>query len=228
MQVQRAHIRGHAAGIRTQLRPAAHGLVQQRPPGACRRVRRVHATPDDDAATTQTVQDAGAQPAAQPAKQRRQAESTDAVASFLTRRFGIAGGLGWLAVLAVGSLGEQVKTRLEVRRRAAHHPSRQQPRRPALLAQLMGRVRPPVQLGPAPQQQPGPAHQPQAVQHCPQTRTPQPPSVPTPHPPACCRWQARRRTPVTWTSPRRWCCPAACATATCALEAGSHPPGACW
>jgi hypothetical protein len=26
----------------------------------------------------------------------------------------LAGGLGWLAVLAVGSIGEQVKTRLEV------------------------------------------------------------------------------------------------------------------
>ncbi|KIY96727.1 hypothetical protein MNEG_11234 [Monoraphidium neglectum] len=47
-------------------------------------------------------------------KQRRQADSTDAVASFLTRRFGIAGGLAWLGVLAVGSLGEQVKTRMEV------------------------------------------------------------------------------------------------------------------
>ncbi|EFJ42139.1 hypothetical protein VOLCADRAFT_107395 [Volvox carteri f. nagariensis] len=44
----------------------------------------------------------------------RQAESTDAVATFLTRRFGIAGGLAWLGFLAIGTLGEQIKTRMEV------------------------------------------------------------------------------------------------------------------
>ncbi|GLC39840.1 hypothetical protein PLESTB_001293800 [Pleodorina starrii] len=44
----------------------------------------------------------------------RQADSTDAVATFLTRRFGIAGGLAWLGFLAIGTLGEQIKTRLEV------------------------------------------------------------------------------------------------------------------
>ena len=47
-------------------------------------------------------------------KARRQAESTDAIATFMTRRFGLAGGLAWLGFLAVGTLGEQVKTRLEV------------------------------------------------------------------------------------------------------------------
>ncbi|PNH03110.1 Peptidyl-prolyl cis-trans isomerase FKBP17-2, chloroplastic [Tetrabaena socialis] len=45
---------------------------------------------------------------------KRKAESTDAISTFLTRRFGIAGGLAWLGFLAVGSIGEQVKTRLEV------------------------------------------------------------------------------------------------------------------
>jgi hypothetical protein len=44
----------------------------------------------------------------------RKAESTDAVATFLTRRFGLAGGLAWLGFLAIGTLGEQIKTRLEV------------------------------------------------------------------------------------------------------------------
>lgn len=48
-----------------------------------------------------------------PSRRRRQADSTDAVSSFLTRRFGIVGGLAWLGVLTAGSLGEQVKTRLE-------------------------------------------------------------------------------------------------------------------
>lgn len=42
------------------------------------------------------------------------AASTDAVASALTRRFGLAGGLAWLGVLTAGVVGEQVKTRLEV------------------------------------------------------------------------------------------------------------------
>eukprot|EP01024_Parvocaulis_polyphysoides_P011340 TRINITY_DN13979_c0_g1_i1.p1 TRINITY_DN13979_c0_g1~~TRINITY_DN13979_c0_g1_i1.p1 ORF type:complete len:278 (+),score=39.07 TRINITY_DN13979_c0_g1_i1:526-1359(+) len=46
-------------------------------------------------------------------QRRRQADSTDWVASTLTRRFGIAGGLIWLGILAVGSIGEQIKTRIE-------------------------------------------------------------------------------------------------------------------
>ncbi|PNW86711.1 hypothetical protein CHLRE_02g095097v5 [Chlamydomonas reinhardtii] len=45
---------------------------------------------------------------------KRKAESTDAVATFMTRRFGIAGGLAWLGFLTIGTLGEQIKTRLEV------------------------------------------------------------------------------------------------------------------
>eukprot|EP00200_Dunaliella_tertiolecta_P002820 CAMPEP_0202344620 /NCGR_PEP_ID=MMETSP1126-20121109/4222_1 /ASSEMBLY_ACC=CAM_ASM_000457 /TAXON_ID=3047 /ORGANISM="Dunaliella tertiolecta, Strain CCMP1320" /LENGTH=224 /DNA_ID=CAMNT_0048935833 /DNA_START=1922 /DNA_END=2596 /DNA_ORIENTATION=- len=55
-------------------------------------------------------------PQAQTPKQttKRQADSTDPVASFLSRRFGLAGGLAWLTVLAIGSIGEQVKTRMEV------------------------------------------------------------------------------------------------------------------
>eukprot|EP00878_Enallax_costatus_P022070 GHUV01023402.1.p1 GENE.GHUV01023402.1~~GHUV01023402.1.p1 ORF type:complete len:200 (+),score=56.03 GHUV01023402.1:529-1128(+) len=44
----------------------------------------------------------------------READTTDAVASFLSRRFGLAGGLAWLGFLAIGTLGEQVKTRMEV------------------------------------------------------------------------------------------------------------------
>ncbi|KAI3430819.1 hypothetical protein D9Q98_009230 [Chlorella vulgaris] len=47
-------------------------------------------------------------------KRRRQAESTDAIASSLTRRFGLAGGLAWVGFLAFGVIGEQVKTRLEL------------------------------------------------------------------------------------------------------------------
>ncbi|QDZ17511.1 FKBP-type peptidyl-prolyl cis-trans isomerase [Chloropicon primus] len=46
----------------------------------------------------------------------RKADSTDAVSTFLTRRFGLAGGLAWVGVLAFGVISEQVKTRLEVKR----------------------------------------------------------------------------------------------------------------
>ena len=53
---------------------------------------------------------------ATPKAPRRQAESTDAVATFLTRRFGIAGGLAWLGILTFGVVSEQIKTRLEVKR----------------------------------------------------------------------------------------------------------------
>ncbi|OUS45281.1 hypothetical protein BE221DRAFT_213397 [Ostreococcus tauri] len=46
---------------------------------------------------------------------RRPADSTDAIASFVTRRFGLGGGLAWLGVLAFGVASEQVKTRRETR-----------------------------------------------------------------------------------------------------------------
>lgn len=36
------------------------------------------------------------------------------IASRLTRRFGLAGGLAWVGFLAFGVIGEQIKTRLEV------------------------------------------------------------------------------------------------------------------
>lgn len=45
---------------------------------------------------------------------RGSADSTDWIASSLTRRFGLAGGLAWFGFLAFGVISEQVKTRLEV------------------------------------------------------------------------------------------------------------------
>nr|ABK26897.1 unknown [Picea sitchensis] len=45
---------------------------------------------------------------------RGSAESTDWIASSLTRRFGLAGGLAWFGFLAFGVISEQVKTRLEL------------------------------------------------------------------------------------------------------------------
>ncbi|KAF8398998.1 hypothetical protein HHK36_014865 [Tetracentron sinense] len=47
-------------------------------------------------------------------------ESTDLIASTLTRRFGLEAGLAWAAFLAVGVLSEQIKTRIEVSQQEAN------------------------------------------------------------------------------------------------------------
>merc|ERR1719305_2159346 len=60
--------------------------------------------------------DFGAGGPARERPRRRKADSTDAISSALTRRFGLAGGLVWVGVLAFGVISEQVKTRLEVKR----------------------------------------------------------------------------------------------------------------
>ena len=64
---------------------------------------------DPGASTTPKGEDQSSGP-----KKRRQADSTDAIASALTRRFGLAGGLVWIGFLSAGVIGEQVKTRMEV------------------------------------------------------------------------------------------------------------------
>lgn len=46
---------------------------------------------------------------------KRQADSTDFMATFLTRRFGLKGGLAWLGLLTFGVVSEQLKTRRETR-----------------------------------------------------------------------------------------------------------------
>ncbi|KAG9459193.1 hypothetical protein H6P81_003701 [Aristolochia fimbriata] len=47
-------------------------------------------------------------------------ETTDWVASTLTRRFGLGAGLAWAGFLAVGVISEQIKTRLEVAQEEAN------------------------------------------------------------------------------------------------------------
>ena len=51
---------------------------------------------------------------------RRQADSTDFMATFLTRRFGLKGGLAWLGLLTFGVVSEQLKTRRETREKGKH------------------------------------------------------------------------------------------------------------
>lgn len=50
----------------------------------------------------------------------RPAETTDWIASTLTRRFGLGAGLAWAAFLAVGVVSEQIKTRIEVSQQQAN------------------------------------------------------------------------------------------------------------
>lgn len=53
-------------------------------------------------------------------KKSTKVESTDWIASTLTRRFGLGAGLAWAAFLAVGVVSEQIKTRLEVSQQEAN------------------------------------------------------------------------------------------------------------
>ncbi|XP_010916509.1 peptidyl-prolyl cis-trans isomerase FKBP17-2, chloroplastic [Elaeis guineensis] len=60
-------------------------------------------------------------PAAKPQpKPKLAAESTDWIASALTRRFGLGAGLAWAAFLAVGVVSEQIKTRFEASQQEAN------------------------------------------------------------------------------------------------------------
>lgn len=67
----------------------------------------------------QSVQAQPQQAAARP-KRAGGADSTDWVASSLTRRFGIGAGLAWAGFLAVGVVSEQLKTRFEVAQQQAN------------------------------------------------------------------------------------------------------------
>ncbi|KAG8062289.1 hypothetical protein GUJ93_ZPchr0003g16445 [Zizania palustris] len=62
-----------------------------------------------------------AQPQARPRRApAASADSTDWVASSLTRRFGIGAGLAWVGFLAFGVVSEQLKTRFEVAQQLAN------------------------------------------------------------------------------------------------------------
>ncbi|KAG7597450.1 FKBP-type peptidyl-prolyl cis-trans isomerase domain [Arabidopsis suecica] len=60
------------------------------------------------------------QPLASQQKRKKNVETTDWVASSLTRRFGIGAGLAWAGFLAFGVVSEQIKTRIEVSQEVAN------------------------------------------------------------------------------------------------------------
>ncbi|PON49796.1 Peptidyl-prolyl cis-trans isomerase, FKBP-type [Trema orientale] len=55
-----------------------------------------------------------------PSSANSKVESTDWIASTLTRRFGLGAGLAWAGFLAFGVISEQIKTRLEVSQQEAN------------------------------------------------------------------------------------------------------------
>ncbi|KAK8941108.1 hypothetical protein KSP39_PZI010146 [Platanthera zijinensis] len=57
-----------------------------------------------------------AKPVDSPKPKPSTADSTDWIASALTRRFGLGAGLAWVGFLAAGVVSEQIKTRLEASR----------------------------------------------------------------------------------------------------------------
>ncbi len=80
---------------------------------------------DDDENDSREEEASNASSGQQPQKRngrRRQpqADSTDAVATFLTRRFGLKGGVAWLGLLTFGVVSEQAKTRWERREEKAN------------------------------------------------------------------------------------------------------------
>ncbi|XP_010476990.1 PREDICTED: peptidyl-prolyl cis-trans isomerase FKBP17-2, chloroplastic [Camelina sativa] len=60
------------------------------------------------------------QPLTSQQKRKKTVESTDWIASSLTRRFGIGAGLAWAGFLAFGVISEQIKTRIEVSQEIAN------------------------------------------------------------------------------------------------------------
>ncbi|XP_010459425.1 PREDICTED: peptidyl-prolyl cis-trans isomerase FKBP17-2, chloroplastic-like [Camelina sativa] len=60
------------------------------------------------------------QPLTSQQKRKKTVETTDWIASSLTRRFGIGAGLAWAGFLAFGVISEQIKTRIEVSQEVAN------------------------------------------------------------------------------------------------------------
>ncbi|OEL32682.1 Peptidyl-prolyl cis-trans isomerase FKBP17-2, chloroplastic [Dichanthelium oligosanthes] len=76
--------------------------------------------PGEQPAQQQSVQAQAQAPAPARPKRAGGADSTDWVASSLTRRFGLGAGLAWAGFLAFGVVSEQLKTRFEVAQQQAN------------------------------------------------------------------------------------------------------------
>ncbi|KAH7857173.1 hypothetical protein Vadar_009861 [Vaccinium darrowii] len=70
--------------------------------------------------SSEVQQQKSTKPAAATSTTSTSAESTDWIASSLTRRFGLGAGLAWAGFLAFGVVSEQIKTRIEVSQQQAN------------------------------------------------------------------------------------------------------------
>ncbi|XP_037422286.1 peptidyl-prolyl cis-trans isomerase FKBP17-2, chloroplastic-like [Triticum dicoccoides] len=103
-------------------RPAAKPHVSCSPPSRPPSAQPPSDQPPPPPQQQQEPMQAQAAPARAPAPKRAatSADSTDWVASSLTRRFGIGAGLAWVGFLAFGVVSEQLKTRFEVAQQEAN------------------------------------------------------------------------------------------------------------
>ncbi|KAJ1437802.1 FKBP-type peptidyl-prolyl cis-trans isomerase domain [Sesbania bispinosa] len=76
-------------------------------------------TSSSDSESVQVSTKAQQQKPIKPVTSSTKVESTDWIATSLTRRFGIGAGLAWVGFLAFGVISEQIKTRLEVSQQEA-------------------------------------------------------------------------------------------------------------
>ncbi|WOK97720.1 peptidyl-prolyl cis-trans isomerase FKBP17-2, chloroplastic [Canna indica] len=103
--------------------PAFLTRLLSTPPLSCSQTPRSQPPPTPQ--PLQSQPQTPAQPSSPPPPKPQQkpklaAESTDWVASSLTRRFGLGAGLAWVGFLAAGVISEQIKTRLEVSQEQAN------------------------------------------------------------------------------------------------------------
>ncbi|MCO5569356.1 hypothetical protein L7F22_023068 [Adiantum nelumboides] len=117
MDALQASVRLLPAGGRLQVikgrREGSHHLESRRSPAALI-VRCCAPSQDDSKSTLKTDEHAPDYPGPPPPRKSSSVDSTDWVASSLTRRFGLGAGLAWVGFLAFGVISEQIKTRREV------------------------------------------------------------------------------------------------------------------
>lgn len=100
--------RTHHISSSSQIPPPTPPPQPQKPP-----------TSSPESVQVSTEAQAQQQKPIKPVTSSTKVESTDWIATSLTRRFGLGAGLAWVGFLAFGVISEQIKTRLEVSQQEA-------------------------------------------------------------------------------------------------------------
>ncbi|CAJ1936642.1 unnamed protein product [Sphenostylis stenocarpa] len=96
--------------------PPPNPAPQSQPPTSSRQLKTTTLNEESVQVSTEAKQ----QKPIKPVTSSTKVESTDWVATSLTRRFGLGAGLAWVGFLAFGVISEQIKTRLEVSQQEAN------------------------------------------------------------------------------------------------------------